>query len=202
MTSLALMQGHLLIAEDLIEAGDLEAAVPHVEHPIDELYGQVEGELSERNAPPIETELTQLKDYTKANPDQAQLQASVDEAQAAIDEAIAALPEDQRQSPEFVLAVINGMLGTAASEYEAAIADGQFTEAIEYQDARGFVYYADDLYQNVADTYQQTNPDDHEAISSSLEELKTAFPEISPPETPVKTPQEVYGLVSTIELNS
>ncbi len=202
MTSLALMQGHLMVAEDLIVAGDYEAATPHIEHPIDELYGQVEGELGERNAPEFEAELTQLKDYAKASLGKAQLQTSVDEAQAAIDTAISALPEEQRQSPEFVLDVIISMLDTAASEYKAAIADGKFVEAIEYQDARGFVYYADELYQNVADTYQQENPEGHTEVSSSLEELKSAFPEISPPETPVKTPEEFYSLVAEVRLKN
>jgi len=37
------------------------------------------------------------------------------------------------------------MLKTA-EEYKAAIANNKFVELIEYQDSRGFVLYAEDLY--------------------------------------------------------
>jgi len=41
------------------------------------------------------------------------------------------------------------MLKTAAEEYKAAIANNKFVELIEYQDSRGFVLCAEDLYKTL-----------------------------------------------------
>ena len=68
----------------------------------------------------------------------------------AVDGAIAALPEAQRSKPGFVLQVINELLDSANSEYGAAIANGKITAPIEYQDSRGFVFYANDLYKGIS----------------------------------------------------
>jgi hypothetical protein len=92
------------------------------------------------------------------------------------------------------------MLTTAADEYEAAIAEGKFVELVEYQDSRGFVLYAEELYKTIAEQMSQENPAAHQVITSSLAELKTAWPAVNPPATPVKTPSEVRDLVSKIKL--
>ncbi|MBD2257059.1 hypothetical protein [Pseudanabaena sp. FACHB-2040] len=202
MTVLALMKGHLMVAEELMAAGQPEQAEPHIGHPVDELYGDVETQLSERNVPQFKGTLTELHDLSKSAPDSAQMPEQFKASVSAIDGAIAAIPADQRQSPEFVMAVINRTLQTAAAEYEAAIANNEFVEVIEYQDSRGFVLYADQLYQTIADEMSQSDPEAHETISASLEELKAAWPSVTPPATPVKSPEVVNGLVSEIELQS
>ena len=96
---------------------------------------------------------------------------------------------------QVILSILN------AEEYEAAIANNQFVEITKYQESRGFVGYADELYQNVADQNSQANPDGHQIIVDSLAELKTAVPTIEPPAAPIKEPGEIQGLVSQIEFN-
>ncbi len=93
------------------------------------------------------------------------------------------------------------MLKNAAAEYEAAIINNQFVEVVEYQDSRGFVLYADELYQTVAEEKSATDPQGHQTITDSLTELKTAWPSIETPDAPIKEPSEVYGLVSQIEFS-
>ena len=116
-----------------------------------------------------------------------------------IDGAIASIPEAQRKSPEFILGVINGLLDTANSEYGASIADGKFKAAIEYQDSRGFITYADQLYQGISATMAKDHPDAHKIVAENIKQLKTAWPAAMPPATPVKTVEEVGKLVKTIE---
>jgi hypothetical protein len=94
------------------------------------------------------------------------------------------------------------LLATASEEYQAAIAEGKVVELAEYQDSRGFVLYSEQLYQNIADQMQQNFSEDHQVIVETMAELKAAWPSVTPPETPVKTPSEVQGLVSKIELYS
>lgn len=202
MTTLALMKGHLMVAEELIAAGSYEEAEPHIGHPVEELYGGVESELAERNVTPFKDQLNELLDLTKSAPESPQVKTEFDESMAAIDGAIAALPADQRQSPDFVLEVISHVLKTAAEEYEAAVVDGKIVEAVEYQDSRGFVVYADQLYQTIAQEMEQTRAEDHAAIAKSLQELKTVWPTVTPPETPVKPPADVHILVLQVEQRS
>ena len=49
----------------------------------------------------------------------------MEEARRSIDQAMAVLPEWERRDPAFVATVIRELLNTAASEYEAAITDGE-----------------------------------------------------------------------------
>ena len=96
--------------------------------------------------------------------------------------------------------VIVELLKNAAAEYEAAIANDRFVEVEEYQDSRGFVLYSEELYQGISDKKSQQDSENHQIILESLAELKSAWPSVNPPETPVKSPSEVYSLVSQIEL--
>lgn len=202
MTTLGLMKGHMIVAEELMALGQYDEAQPHIEHPVEELYAGVEDQLAERNVPEFKTTLNGLNDLAKSAPEDPQTKEAFNESLASIDGAIAAIPEEQLQSPEFVMNVVNGLLAVAAEEYAASISDGQFVELVEYQDSRGFVLYAETLYSGIADQVSQERPDDHAAITGALEELKTAWPEVNPPDAPIKTSEEIYGLVSQVELHS
>lgn len=202
LTSLGLMKGHLIVAKQLIEQGKYEEAEPHIGHPVEELYGDIEPELEKRNVTNFKMTLNQFHDSIKTNPKADTLKEQYDASMTAIDQAIAAVPAEKLQSPETVLPVINGMLSTANAEYEAAIADNKFVELIEYQDSMGFVVYAEELYQPIADTMSQQYPEKHEVITTSLKELKTAWPSVDAPETPVMSPEKVDELVTKIQESS
>lgn len=201
MTSLALMKGHLMVAEELVAAGNYEEAEPHIGHPVEELYGGIEEQIAERKVTDFKADLNQLSDLAKSAPDSAEMKTQFAKALAGIDGAIAAIPDTQRQSPDFVMAVITNSLGTAAEEYEAAIADNKFVEIVEYQDSKGFVEYSDDLYQTISAEMSASNPEAHATITQNLTELKAAWPSIDPPAAPIKSPEEIYSLVSEIELS-
>ncbi len=202
MSALALMKGHLIVAKELLDLGKPDQAEPHIGHPVEELYGDVENQLSERNVAEFKTTLNQLHDLVKSAPDAPQVTADYQASMEAIDGAIEALSETQRQSPQFVLKVINRLLETAQEEYEAAIIDGKVVELLEYQDSRGFVIYAETLYQNISEQMSQKNPEAHQGLESTLNELKKAWPSVNPPEPVVITPEQVSQLVATIKEKS
>lgn len=201
MTTLGLMKGHLLAAQELMEVGNYEQAEPHIGHPVNELYSEIETVLPEKGVADFKPTLTQLHDLSQTAPDSPEMKKLFTESLASIDGAIAAIPEQERTSPEFVMDVIVEMLKTAAAEYEASIANNQFVEIVEYQDSRGFVFYGEELYQTIADQKSQGDPEGHQIITDTFAELKTVWPSIEPPKTPVKDPSEVYSLVSQIELH-
>jgi DNA uptake protein ComE-like DNA-binding protein len=200
MVKLGLMKGHLFVAKELLDLKKPKDAEPHIGHPVEEIYTDVADQLNERKVKEFKTTLIALEDLVKAGAkDNNKVTTNFKESMVSIDGAIAALPAAQRKSPTFVLQVINGLLDTANSEYGAAIADGKIKAAIEYQDSRGFVTYANMLYQGLAATMAKDHPDAHKAITENLKQLTTAWPAAIPPAAPVKTPAEVDKLIKSIE---
>ncbi|QLE55069.1 helix-hairpin-helix domain-containing protein [Nostoc sp. TCL26-01] len=202
MTKMGLMKGHMLVAKELLDQNQPKQAEPHIGHPVEEIYVDVEEQLNERKVKEFKTTLVSLQDLVKSQPKDAKVKTNFTASVQAIDGAIAALPEAQRTKPGFILQVVNGLLDAANSEYGAAIANGKIAAAIEYQDSRGFVVYTNELYQGIAAQVAQANPEAHKAIETSLAELIKVWPAAIPPAKPVKTPDEVTKLVKTIELNS
>lgn len=202
MSKLGLMKGHLLVAKELLDQQQPNLAEPHIGHPVEEIYVDVEDQLQERNVKEFKTTLISLQDLVKSQPKAAKVNTDFKTSMQAVDGAIAALPENQRSSPEFTLQVINELLDAANSEYGAAIANGKIAAAIEYQDSRGFVTYANQLFQGISSQMAATNPQAHKAIETNMSELTKAWTGAIPPAVPVKTPDQVSGLIKTIEQNS
>jgi DNA uptake protein ComE-like DNA-binding protein len=202
MVKLGLMKGHMLIAKELLDLKKPDQAEPHIGHPVEEIYVDVEDQLKERNVPEFKTQLIRLQDLVKSKPNDPQIGSQFEASMKAVDAAIAALPETQRKSSEFTLKVINGLLDTANSEYQASIANDKISAAIEYQDSRGFVTYADTLRNNISEPLTKKNPEAQKAIADTMTQLKTAWPSAVPPEKPVLPPDQVTQLIKTIEKNA
>ncbi len=200
MVKLGLMKGHLFVAKELLDANKVKDAEPHIGHPVEEIYTDVADQLNERKVKEFKTSLIALEDLVKAGAkDNSKVSTNFKSSMLAIDGAITALPETQRKSPSFVLQVINGLLDTANSEYGAAIVEGKIKEAIEYQDSRGFIIYADTLYRDIATDMAKSHPEAHKLIEANIKQLKTVWPTVAPPATAVKTPAEVGKLITAIE---
>jgi hypothetical protein len=203
MVKIGLMKGHLLVAKELLDKQKPKEAEPHIGHPVEEIYVDVKDQLPERKVKEFDKPLIALQDLVKAGAkDNNKVSANLKESMQAVDGAIAVIPESQRKSPRFVLQVINGLLDTANSEYQASIANGKITQPIEYQDSRGFVNYVESLYQTIASDMAKNQPDGHKLISDNIKQLKTAWPDVIPPSTPVKTPEAVSKLIKAIEQQS
>ena len=157
MIKLGLMKGHLLVAKELLDLKKPEQAEPHIGHPVEEIYADVEEQLKERKVKEFKTQLVSLQDLVKAGAkDAAKVDTDFKGSMQSVDGAIAGIPAAQRQATPFVMQVLVGLLDTANSEYGAAIANGKITQAIEYQDSRGFVTYANELFKGIAPTLEKT----------------------------------------------
>lgn len=199
LIKLGLMKGHLLVAKELLDKGKPEQAEPHIGHPVEEIYLDVEEQLQDRKVPEFKTTLMSLQQLLKAKPKDPEIATQFQASMVAVDNAISKLPETQLKSPEFILKAINGLLDSANSEYQAAISNGKITAAIEYQDSRGFVTYADSLYSSVSQSTAKENTDTMSTITDAMSKLKKAWPSAQPPATPILTPEEVSQLIKTIE---
>jgi Helix-hairpin-helix motif len=200
MTKLGLMKGHMLVAGELLALNLPEQAEPHLGHPVEEIYVDLQEQLPERKVAEFSDVLTKVQDLVKSKPKDPQVKAAYDTAMIAIDKAIAALSETQRKDPAFTLQVINEMLDTAAAEYTASISDGKISAAIEYQDSRGFVQYAKDaLLKAVEPQLSQKSATAAGQLTSQMAELYTAWPEAVPPKAPVVSVDKVVAQVKSIE---
>ena len=200
LTKLGLMKGHMIIADELLKLNLPAQAEPHLKHPVEEIYVDIQDQLSERNVPEFSDALTKVQDLVDSKPNDPRIQAAYDAAMTAIDKAIAALPADQLKQPSFVLQSVNEMLDTAAAEYTAAISNGKITAAIEYQDSRGFVAYAKDkLLKDIQPQLAQQNAGLDKELTDKVETLYSAWPEPVPPSAPVKTVDQVVSQVKAIE---
>ncbi|HEY9796912.1 MAG TPA: helix-hairpin-helix domain-containing protein [Leptolyngbyaceae cyanobacterium] len=202
MTKLGLMKGHLLVAQELLDLQQAKQAVPHIGHPVEEIYVDVEDQLNERQVPEFKNTLIGLQDLVKSNPKDAKVATNFEQSMQAVDKAIQVLPESERQSPKFVLQVINGLLDAANSEYGAAIANDKIAAVIEYQDSRGFITYADSLAKTISDPLAKENSEAQKAIADSMTQLKTAWPSAEAPAKLVLPPDKVSQLIKTIEQNA
>ncbi|MBD2567157.1 ComEA family DNA-binding protein [Anabaena lutea] len=202
ITKLGLMKGHLLVAKELLDQNQPKQAEPHIGHPVEEIYVDVEEQLNERNVKEFKSNLVSLTELVKSNPKDAKIKTNFTTSVQAVDSAIAALPAEQLSKSSFVLQVIGGLLDAANSEYGAAVANGKITAPIEYQDSRGFVVYSNELYKGISSQMAQENPEVHKAIDTALAELVKVWPTAIPPAQALKTPEDVTKLVKTIEENT
>lgn len=199
MTKLGLMKGHMVVGKELLDLNEPEQAEPHIGHPVEEIYADIEEQLEKRNVKEFKTGLDDLHNLVKAKPNDPEIATNFASSMKAIDDAIAAVPEDKRNSPAFILQTINGLLDTANSEYGAAIAKNKIVEDIEYQDSRGFVLYAQDLYARISGQMAKEYPQADKEIKTVMTDLIKAWPAPIAPEQPVKSPDEVAKLVQNIQ---
>ncbi|KXS39892.1 MAG: hypothetical protein AWU55_267 [Halomonadaceae bacterium T82-2] len=200
-TELALMEGHLASAEALYRSGHGDQGAAHLTHPLIEQYPKLESALEAHGEEaPLESALEALSDKAGQTADWEQLAPAVAKARQAIDAAQADVAAETRQSPRFIGDVTLALLKQAAAEYEEAVKDGRFANAAEYQDGRGFVQVATQLWQAGADTLGGADGKVYTKGQAELEELSRIWPEAVPPAEPVKAPGEVYAEVARFEL--
>ena len=190
------MRGHLLIAEELLASNDPSGAEPHVGHPVDELYGAVESPLQERQIPSFKSQLEDLRQQVRLNPEPALVKAKLATARQGIQQAARALAPAPLSSPQ-AIAVARALAAVAASEYTAAEAGGQIVETIEYQDARGFLLAASAVIQAAL---AQPNAERSTLIQAqtTLQAMLQALPSATPPQRVGVSPLQLQSLAGQL----
>ncbi|NEP30286.1 MULTISPECIES: hypothetical protein [unclassified Moorena] len=114
--NLGLMQGHLIAAKDLLEGGTPDQAQSHLEHPIEELYGEIQDKLKEEGVDDFKQNLEDLYDTAKYQPYSEEVTKKLQVSVADIKSAIDSFFENHKnlQSPEFAEIVLISILNTAS----------------------------------------------------------------------------------------
>ena len=184
---LAQMQGHLLVAQELITQRQFSAAEPHVGHPVDELYGAVDPLLTKRGIPSFLPSLEALRQQVRLNPSAPATRQKLLAAQRSINQASQAAVLQQGSTQR---AVVRALAAAACEEYAAAVAEGRVVETIEYQDARGFLLEAQRLLSSTATRQPRA--------LQTLQAMLRAFPSAQPPERTVLSPEQLRRLATQL----
>lgn len=194
-----LMRGHLLIGGELVQQGRWAEALPHFLHPSEELYGKVRADLKTYEVAPFTVALKALAQTVKAKNEGAYRSAlaALEERLAQADRGVRAKQSDW---PPFVIDTVLEMLRVATNEYEEAIDKGRIAKAVEYQDARGFVWEAERLLNTVAADLERKDAEAFKGVQALFAELRKAWPQAVAPKAPVKDVGQVLSDVSRIEL--
>jgi len=194
-----MIRGHLIVGNELIEAGRWADALPHFLHPEEEIYASLRDDLKTFGIAPFQVALKSLSQTVKAkNKDAyARARAALDERLAAAETAVRA---KETQGLYFTLETALEVLQQAADEYEEAIEKNRIANVVEYQDARGFVFEADRLVGTVMQDASAKDAEAAKALKASLDELKAVFPAVRPPKQPVKDAGEFLSTIAKFEL--
>jgi hypothetical protein len=192
---LAQMQGHLLVAQELLSRGNTQAAEPHVGHPVDELYGSLEAVIAKGRLQPFRDSLEVLRQQVRLAPTSPGTALKMVKAQQALQAATATVAPSLNRQPQLLLAVTRQLALSAASEYEAAVADDRIAETIEYQDARGFLLQAQRLLRQAITEAPAAGV---QAALSRIEAMLKAFPSPVPPKRIVLRVSQLKTLAGSI----
>lgn len=194
---LAQMQGHLLVAQELLSNGNAPGAEPHVGHPVDELYGSLETVIASGRLQPFRDSLELLRQQVRLAPASPGTSQKLLAAQRKLQAASNTVAPALNAQPALVLEVVRQLALTAASEYEAAVADGRIAETIEYQDARGFLLQARRLISQALTATPTAAASLHPA-QTRLEAMFKAFPSVTPPQRAAVSVSQLRSLAAGI----
>ncbi|MBX3429925.1 MAG: hypothetical protein KF779_10110 [Hyphomonadaceae bacterium] len=142
---LILIEGHLQVGRDLMEAGQTQNALPHFGHPVRELYSDMIPVIVHRNGQQFDRDLIALEGLAAQQQNSETFRSAFDAALAKVHAAHDLIPAEKWASDEFVLGIVADTASVAAQEYRNALVAGRIDSLIEYHDARGFVLRLSDL---------------------------------------------------------
>lgn len=196
--NISLIRGHLLVGGELVAAGLWDDALPHFHHPIEELYSGLAPRLKDHGLRPFDNALKALAQTVQAKNSTAYANAlrtvtlRLTEVEQTMTKRIVDDPVQTRTAT--ILAVLN----SAAAEYKDAINGDQIVKPIEYQDSRGFVFYAEQMLKDAAEDLGKKDDAAFIAIRDAIAALKSAWPAPVPPRTSIADPEEVSSAVARI----
>jgi hypothetical protein len=195
---LLMTRGHLMIGYSLAAQQMMDAAKPHLHHPIEENYPLIEDAIEDRKLQPFEDELEELSEAGERT--LPEILPDYQSAMSKIDADVSAVLAADADRTELALDTALRVLKQAADEYKESIEDGVIAEAVEYQDAMAFVAEARRLVEGEAEALVARDGARYSALLQEFDALQKAWPSQVPPRVPVLSTEAVYGGVSRIEI--
>ena len=138
---LGMLEGHLMVGHELLEAHQPSLALPHFGHPVRELYDDISDYLDAHKFPPFDKQLIALEAAVTAAPESPDTQAKYQAVIATVHKARELAPAELRASLPEMIRVCSDTIDAAAGEFGESLERGRVTAMIEYHDSRGFLEY-------------------------------------------------------------
>lgn len=192
---LGMLEGHLMVGHDLIQARQNGLALPHFGHPVRELYDDIEGYVAAKHIPPFDTQLIKLEAAVASAPQSPQTEALYQATIKTLHDARNVAPAAVRDSVPSMIKICSDTIDAAAGEYGEALNRGKIDTIVEYHDSRGYISY---VAQAAADL-SASHPDP--ASQSMLSRFKAVLAKaqwIVDPLLPSATPRASVGQYRTV----
>jgi hypothetical protein len=196
--SIALIHGHLRVGHELIEEGLWDEALPHFLHPTEELYDQIAPYMKGQGIAPFNAQLKALAQTVKAKKREAYDAARLS-VQMRLDRALDGARKFMTPMRPFTVKTVVEVLKVAVEEYRSSIDGETISLPVEYQDSRGFVWQAQQMFEDVAPELEKIDDKATRDVRWTFAELKSAWPMPLPPSKPVLTADAVEQRVKRIE---
>lgn len=138
---LGMLEGHLMVGHELVQAHQEALALPHFGHPVRELYEDITGYLQQQGFPPFDKQLAALEAAVAAAPGAPDTEAQYQATIATLHKARDLAPAELRASLPDMIKVCADTIDAASGEYGEALERGRVSVLVEYHDSRGFLEY-------------------------------------------------------------
>lgn len=138
---MGMLEGHLMIGKELLDAGQVKLALPHFGHPVAELYSDVSPWMEANRLPSFEADLVRLEAAVASAPKAAATGALYRQVLDSVHAARASAPAALRDSVPEMIRICSDTIDAAAGEYGEAVNRGRIDSPVEYHDSRGYLGY-------------------------------------------------------------
>jgi len=152
---MGMLEGHLMVGHELIQAHQPGLALPHFGHPVRELYDDFSDYLTEKRFPAFDLQLAELETAVKTAPDSPDTEAKYRAVIAIVHRARLLAPADLRESVPQMIKICSQTMDAASYEYGGALDHGRIAAVVEFHDSRGYLEY---VAQEV-DALRQSHPE-------------------------------------------
>jgi hypothetical protein len=184
---LGLLEGHLMVGRELIDANQTQLALPHFGHPIRELYDDISGELARRGVTGFDGELIALEALAAGKPTDPATSAQYQKVVGIIAAVRATVPAGLLDNERFMLGVLGEVATIASEDYSESIEGGRIEKPVEYHDSRGYLIYADRELRRLEGRPELHGSPSLTLARAKLTEMRAIVGPLLPPEQPLKS---------------
>ncbi len=184
---LGLLEGHLMVGRELIEANQPRLALPHFGHPVRELYDDIQSELKRRGVAAFDTDLIALEALVAGKPRDPGTMAKYDGVIRTITAVRATVPAGLLDSERFMLGVLGEIATIAAEDYSESIEGGRIEKPVEYHDSRGYLAYASQELKRLEAQPDLRGSARLAVARARLQDMQAIVGPLLPPDRPIKS---------------
>lgn len=192
---LGLLEGHLMVGRELIEANQPRLALPHFGHPVRELYDDIQGELKRRGVTGFDGELIALEALAAGKPRDPATTAKLEGVLRIIAAVRATVPSGLLDNERFMLGVLGEVATIAAEDYSESLEGGRIEKPVEYHDSRGYLSYADKEMRRMEARPDMRGSPRLAAARARLDEMRGIVGPLIPPDRPARSVAAFKGIV-------